>query len=56
MVNMLNGWPWQPPAGSVVFTHGSDSYVFSNADDTTSDILVKIAGVTDITDLHDILA
>ena len=55
MVNMLNGG-LAATAGSVVFTHGSDSYVFSNADDTTSDILVKIAGVTDITDLHDILA
>ena len=55
MVNMLNGG-LAATAGSVVFTHGSDSYVFSNADDTTRDILVKIAGVTDITDLHDILA
>ena len=55
MVNMLNGG-LAATAGSVVFTHGSDSYVFSNVDDTTSDILVKIAGVTDITDLHDILA
>ena len=55
MVNMLNGG-LAATEGSVVFTHGSDSYVFSNADDTTSDILVKIAGVTDITDLGAILA
>lgn len=55
MVNMLNG-VLGATAGSVVFTHGSDSYVFSNDDATTSDILVKIAGVTDITDLGAILA
>ena len=54
MVNMLNDGLANNT--SVLFTHGSDSYVFSNADDTTSDILVKIAGVTDITDLGDILA
>ena len=55
MVNMLNDG-LADTAGSVLFTHGSDSYVFSNDDATTSDILVKIAGVTNITDLHDILA
>ena len=55
MVNMLNDG-LADTAGSVLFTHGSDSYVFSNGDATTSDILVKIAGVTNITDLHDILA
>ena len=54
MVNMLNDG--LANSTSVLFTHGSDSYVFSNADATTSDILVKIAGVTDITDLGDILA
>lgn len=54
MVNMLNDGLANNT--SVLFTHGSDSYVFSNAEDTTSDILVKIAGVTDITDLGDILA
>ena len=55
MVNMLNDG-LADTAGSVLFTHGSDSYVFSNDDATTSNILVKIAGVTNITDLHDILA
>ena len=55
MVNMLNDG-LADTVGSVLFTHGSDSYVFSNDDATTSDILVKIAGVTNITDLHDILA
>ena len=54
MVNMLNDG--LANSTSVLFTHGSDSYVFSNADATASDILVKIAGVTDITDLGDILA
>lgn len=54
MVNMLNDGLANDT--SVLFTHGSDSYVFSNADNTNSDILVKIAGVTDITDLGDILA
>ena len=47
MVNMLNDGLANDT--SVLFTHGSDSYVFSNADNTNSDILVKIAGVTDIT-------
>ena len=55
MVNMLNDG-LATDTNSVLFTHGSDSYVFSNATGTDSDILVKIAGVTDITDLHDILA
>lgn len=54
MVNMLNDGLANDT--SVLFTHGSDSYVFSNAENTNSDILVKIAGVTDITDLSDILA
>lgn len=54
MVNMLKDG--LANSTSVLFTHGSDSYVFSNADATASDILVKIAGVTDITDLGDILA
>ena len=55
MVNMLNDG-LASDALSVLFTHGSDSYVFSNETGTDSDILVKIAGVTDITDLGDILA
>ncbi|MFR8053281.1 MAG: hypothetical protein ACLU6O_00635 [Bilophila wadsworthia] len=54
MVNMLNDGLANDT--SVLFTHGSDSYVFSNAENMNSDILVKIAGVTDITDLSDILA
>ena len=54
MVNMLNDGLANDT--SVLFTHGSDSYVFSNAENMNSDILVKIAGVTNITDLHDILA
>ena len=54
MVNMLNDGLAHDT--SVLFTHGSDSYVFSNAENMNSDILVKIAGVTDITDLSDILA
>ena len=55
MVNMLNDG-LANDTHSVLFTHGSDSYVFSNAESTENDILVKIAGVTDITDLSDILA
>ena len=54
MVNMLNDG--LANSTSVLFTHGSDSYVFSNAENMNNDILVKIAGVTDITDLSDILA
>ena len=44
---------------AVAFTDGTDSYVFMGAGSTgldASDILIKIAGVTDITDLGAILA
>ncbi len=44
---------------AVAFTDGTDSYVFMGAGSTgldAGDILIKIAGVTDITDLDAILA